>query len=454
MAEKAKNFLTEFISAVQAAKIYTTSHPKFKDFVDRVLTSLQEVFQEKAEVVVGIVEGELAVGQEIFFELSQKMSSLINYLQEKGVERIVFQRALQEEEVVKFISYLITRGEGEADAQESLSRLGIRNIRIGKITAAPPVKGETELEPEEEGKKRRVVDYAKLYAEGVTTVTQSLETVMNEEELDYVELRYNMLNFMENLMGKYQDILNLTSMRRKDLLTFNHILNVSILAMHISSKLGYSKDDILDIGIAALFHDIGKLCVSQKILKKKGKLDEEEFRQIKHHTILGTEILFNYVNDMGILPVVVAVEHHMRYDLKGYPKLSFARKPHPASLIVSLCDVYDALAQRRAYKRDFPPLKIYNIMINEKGGLFDPQLLDKFFEIVGVWPRGTIVTLSDGRIAVVREVNERDIFCPTVEVISPEQQREFIDLEEKKEELKIKDALNPFTEGKKFLELI
>jgi len=454
MIEKTKHFLTEFISALQAAKIYTTSHPKFKDFVDRVLTSLQEVFKERAEIVIGIVEGELAVDQEIFFELSQKMSSLINYLQEKGVERIVFQRALQEEEVVQFISFLITRGEEEADAQEPLSRLGIKNIRIGKITAAPPVKGETEVDPDEEGKKRGIIDYAKLYAEGVTTITQSLETVMNEEELDYIELRYNMLNFMENLMGKYQDILNLTSIRRKDLLTFNHILNVSVLSMYISSKLGYSKDDVLDIGIAALFHDIGKLYVSQKILKKKGKLDEEEFRRMKHHTILGTEILFKYVDSMGILPVVVATEHHLRYDLKGYPKLSFPRRPHPASLIVSMCDVYDALAQRRAYKRDFPPLKIYNIMVNEKGGLFDPQLLDRFFEIIGVWPRGAIVSLSDGRIAVVREVNERDVFSPTVEVISPEEKRGFIDLEEKKEELKIEGALNPFTEGKKYLELI
>jgi len=454
MMEKVKYFLTEFISALQAAKIYTTSHPKFKDFVERVLTSLQEVFKERSEVVIGIVEGELAVDQEIFFELSQKLSSLIHYLQEKGVERIVFQRALQEEELVQFISFLITRGEEEAEAKESLSRLGIKNIKIGKIAAVPPVKGETEEETDEEGKARRIIDYVKLYSEGVKTITQSLETVMNEEDLDYVELRFNMLNFMENLMGKYPDILNLTSIRSKDLLTFNHLLNVTILSMYISSKLGYSKDDVLDMGIAALFHDIGKLYISQKILQKKGKLDEEEFRQIKHHTILGTKILFKYLPAMGILPAVVAFEHHLRYDLKGYPRLSFTRKPHPASLIVSLCDVYDALAQRRAYKRDYPPLKIYNIMINEKGGLFDPQLLDRFFEIIGVWPRGTIVTLNDGRIAVVREVNESDIFCPTVEVISPKKKREFIDLAEKKRKFKIEGALNPFTEGKKYLNLI
>ena len=454
MIEKTKYFLTEFISALQAAKIYTTTHPKFKDFVERVLTSLKDIFKERADVVIGIVDGELAVDQEIFFELSQKLSSLINYLQEKGVERIVFQRALQEEELAQFISYLITRGVEEVDAQESFSRLGIKNIRIGKITAVPPIKGEAEVEHDEEGKARRIIDYVKLYTEGVKTINQSLETVMNEEDLDYVELRYNMLNFMENLMGKYQDILNLTSIRRKDLLTFNHLLNVTILSMYISSKIGYSKDDVLDVGIAALYHDIGKLYISEKILKKKGKLDEEEFRRMKHHTILGTEILFKYLDTMGILPAVVAFEHHLRYDLKGYPRLSFVRKPHPASLIVSMCDVYDALAQRRVYKRDYPPLKIYNIMINEKGGLYEPQLLDRFFEIIGVWPRGTIVTLNDGRIAVVREVNESDIFCPTVEVISPKKKREFIDLKEKKKELKIESALNPFTEGKKYLKLI
>jgi HD-GYP domain-containing protein (c-di-GMP phosphodiesterase class II) len=454
MIEKTKNFLTEFISTLQAAKIYTTSHPKFIDFVSRVLTSLQEIFKERAAIVIGLVEGELAVDQEIFFELSQKMSSLIGYLQEKGVEKIIFHKALQEEELVKFITFLIARGEEEEGAQESLSSLGIKNISIGRITAVPPVEGEIEEEPEEEGKTRRVIDYLKLYTEGVKTITQSLETVMNEEDLDYIGLRFNMLNLMENLMGKYQEILNLTSLRSKDLLTFGHILNVSVLSMYISSKLGYSKDDVLDVGIAALFHDIGKLYISQKIIKKKGKLDDEEFREMKHHTILGTEILFKYVDALGILPVVVALEHHLRYDLKGYPRLPFARKPHPASLIVSMCDVYDALAQRRAYKRDFPPLKIYSIMVNEKGGLFEPKLLDRFFEIIGAWPRGTVVTLSDGRIAVVREVNESDIFSPTVEVISPEEKREFINLEEKKGELKIESSLNPFTEGKKYLNLI
>ncbi len=172
---------------------------------------------------------------------------------------------------------------------------------------------------------------------------------------------------------------------------------------------------------------------------------------MEHHTDLGAEILLKYGDALGPLPAVVAFEHHLRYDLKGYPKMPFPRKPHHISLLVSQCDVYDALAQKRPYKQNYPPQKIYEIMMMGKGKSFDPRLLDEFFRIIGVWPVKTIVTLSDGRIAVVREQNKNDIFSPRVEVVSPEEKREVIDLAERKKEIKIKDSLDPFKEGKKYL---
>lgn len=451
MLDKITIFLTDFMSSLQVAKIYSTDHPNFKDFVDKTFASLGAIFEERDELVLGIVEGELAVGQEIFFDLSQKLRSLIIYLQDKGVERIVFLRALQKEELVKFISFLITRWEEEEEAQEALSRLGIENITSGKITTVSPA-GEIEEEPEGE-KAKKILNYARMYEDSVDTVSQSLQTVIDEEDLDYMGLRFNMSNFMENLMGRYQELFNLASVKSKDKLTFYHLLNVTILSMYFSSKLGYAKDDVLDVGVAALFHDVGKLYISQKILKKKAKLEDEEFRRVKEHAVLGSELLFRHLGSLGILPVVVAFEHHLRYDLKGYPKVSFPKKPHPVSLIVSICDVYDALAQVRSYKRDYPPLKIYNIMIKERGGLFDPELLDKFFKVIGVWPVGTIVSLSDGRIAVVRDTNEDDIFRPKVELLEPEQKKEFIDLSEQKE-FEIKASLNAFAEGKEYIKYI
>jgi HD-GYP domain-containing protein (c-di-GMP phosphodiesterase class II) len=276
--------------------------------------------------------------------------------------------------------------------------------------------------------------------------------MLNSEEVDYLDLRFNILAVMENFMGNHHELLNLISLKKKDLVTFIHLLNVSILSMFFSSKLGFSKEDVIDIGISALFHDVGKISISQKIITKSSKLDESEFVKIRSHPVHGAKILLKYKEDMGILPAVVAYEHHLRYDLKGYPKIVYPVKPHIASLIVSICDVYDALSQRRTYKKDYPPNRIYEIMNKGKGNLFDPVLLDNFFKIIGVWPIGSIVSLNDDRIAVVRSINEKDIFSPKVEIISPEQKGEAIDLTTC--DKNITASLNPFVEGKKYLDRV
>jgi hypothetical protein len=123
-----------------------------------------------------------------------------------------------------------------------------------------------------------------------------------------------------------------------------------------------------------------------------------------------------------------------------------------ASLIVSICDVYDALSQRRGYKRDYSPDLVHNIMAKDMTGNFDPQLIDRFFNVMGVWPIGSVVALSDGNIAIVRDENEDNIYYPKVEVIHPLEQRGLIDLKERKGSLKIERSLNPWKEGKFYLD--
>ena len=290
------------------------------------------------------------------------------------------------------------------------------------------------------------------YEGSLEKVNEYLQKVIDQEELDYLELRYDVLNFLENMIDMYQEFLDLTTFRRKDLITFVHVLNVTILSLHISSKMGYMKDDVLNIGIASLFHDIGKLYISHKVIQKTDMLNREELSLMKHHSVIGAEILFKYLDALGTLPVVVAFEHHLRYDLKGYPRLAFPQKPHTASLLVSICDVYDALSQIRSYKKSYPPIQIYDVMQKERGKAFEPELLDRFFQIIGVWPVKSIVSLSEGSVAVVREQNGSDIFNPKVEILSPEKKRGFIDLA--KERIEIAEYLDPFGKGKEFLQMI
>jgi len=446
MVERIKIALLNLSSAIQAGKIYSKDHPSFQEFIVRAFTALHEVLSRTKELTIGIVEDELAWEEEIFFSLSQKLNALVLYLQEKAIERVVFLPNLNEEELSSFVLFLIDREKrGAADAHEYLTALGVRNIRAGKIRALTTQPALAE-DPSKVKKKRK--------DKTVGNVSQIIENVLNEEDVDYLELKFNVLNYMEDYLGRRQELTDLVSIKKKDLNTFLHLLNVSILSMFVSSKLGYSQEDVLNLGIAGLFHDIGKLAISRRILKKSSKLDDDEFYKMKHHTTQGAEILVKYTDAMSMLPTVVAYEHHIRYDMKGYPRLAYPRKPHAASMIVSMCDVYDALAQRRSYKKDFPPKKIYTIMMDGKRTSFDPELIEAFFRALGVWPIGTIVSLSNRRIAIVRQTNEKDIFNPIIEVIHPKKRREIIDLAEEKTKLKITKSLNPFKEGKKYLALI
>lgn len=446
MAETIEDSLRSLISSLQLAKIYPLEHPKFKESLENAHNSLRNLLKERNELVIGIIGEELAFEKEIFFDLSKSVKPFIQYLKERGIERIAFTRGITKEELSGFIIFLITpKDEIGPGVREYLLNKGIKNIAIGKIKA-----GDNSL-------KKEVLDsvnYLRQYEDSLNRISVSLDAIVKNEAFDYPQLKYTMGNMMENLFKSYQEFLKLAALKRHDISTFVHLLNTAVLSMYFSFRLGFNKDDVLNIGMAALFHDIGKIYVSGQVIKSPDKLSDEEFEMMKSHTELGSDILLRHTRKLGVLPAIVAFEHHLRYDLRGYPKLYFTGRPHIASLIVSLCDVYDALNARRSYKKSYPPEFIYSLMLKEKGKMFEPQLLEKLFMIMGVWPVGAIVSLTDKSVAIVREENEDDIFYPKVEVVFPFDKSGPLDLRMKKEELKIEYALDAQGEGKKYYHLV
>lgn len=445
MREKIEKLFRDLMASLQIAKLYTMAHPMFAKSLTKAYASLQDALSNKPQIVIGIVGHELAFEKDIFFELSKNLLSSIIYLKKRGIEKIIFESGLEKEELEKFIDFLANREEKNIEAyQQSYSLLGITKIKIGKIT---------DVSKQEEGHKTQSSLPRKMYDNSLEKVSNTLNDVFDLQKIDHISLKFSLQNILENLTTGYQEFLRLLTIKRYDLETYVHLLNVAILSMFFSSKIGFDKKDVFEIGISALFHDVGKLFISRKILTKKERLDDKEFEQIKSHTVLGAEIMLRYTETLGVLPAVVCFEHHLKFDLSGYPKVPLPTKPHIASLIVNICDVYDALFQRRGYKTDYSPDLIYNIMNREKGATFRPDLLDQFFKFMGVWPVGSIVKLSDSRIAVVREVNEDEIFRPKVEVIHPRTDKEFIDLNISKG-IKIDSFLDPWKEGKEFLKLV
>jgi putative nucleotidyltransferase with HDIG domain len=443
MSSNIETAFKDLLNCLQALKMYGQAHPMFTKSLDSAYAAFEEILSLRQEMVIGIVGEELAFEKEILFDLGKFLRPQILYLKERNIERLSFFAGLTKEELGIFVNFIARPKENfKADSQEMLTLSGVAHIKIGKLKVS-----------ERSEKKDLGLGQSNLYDSSADRVAQALSGVLNSEHIDHHALKFSLNNILENLSAQRNELLKLATLKRYDVETYTHMLNVSIFSMYFASRLGFDKADVLNIGVAAMFHDIGKLSISRKILRKPGQLTDQEFGRVKSHTVLGAEIMLRYVDSLGRLPVVVSFEHHLKYDSSGYPRLPFLKKQHIASSIVSICDVYDALSQRRSYKQDYTPDLVYNIMNRDGGCSFDPQLLDKFFKFIGLWPVGSVVALSDASIALFRDENESDIRRPKVEIVSPPEKKRLVDLVQDNS-LSIERYLNPWKEGKDFLHLV
>ena len=444
MSAKVEVAVRELATCLQTIKVYGPLHPMFQKSLDRAYLLFKDALADHQEIVIGIVGEELAFQKEILFDLGKLLQPAIQYLKDRNIEVMAFYHGLSREELSKFLVFISGPKEDfKDDPQKLLSFTGVKNISVGKL----------KVSDDWQSKMAPAGNQIGLYDGSMDNVAQVLTGVLDSKEIDQFALKFSLSNIIESLSTQRQELLKLATIKRYDIETYTHMLNVSIFSMYFSARLGFDQADILNIGVAAIFHDIGKLYISRKTLHKAGKLSDQEFDRVKSHTRLGAEIMLKYVDTLGILPVVISFEHHLKYDSSGYPRMPLLRKQHIASSIVSICDVYDALLQRRGYKQDYSPDLVYNIMQKEKGSSFDPELLDKFFKFMGLWPIGAVVALNDGSIALVREENESDIQRPKIEIISPVEKKRLVDLTQDNS-LSVERYLNPWKEGKEFLRLV
>ncbi len=161
--------------------------------------------------------------------------------------------------------------------------------------------------------------------------------------------------------------------------TGNHIKRVAEYTAILAKYSGFEAD-IDTIKIASTMHDIGKIAISDAILKKPGKLTEEEFDKMKEHALIGYNIFKNSKRPILQAAAIIAKEHHERYNGKGYPYGLVGEEIHPYGRIVAIADVFDALGSDRVYKKAWDLEKIYTLLRQERGQHFDPKLIDIFFE--------------------------------------------------------------------------
>ncbi len=162
--------------------------------------------------------------------------------------------------------------------------------------------------------------------------------------------------------------------------TGNHVHRVSLISEKLALLLGIPQDDAETLGLVSVLHDIGKVSVPDAILNKPGKLTETEFATMQKHTTIGYEMLSNTNSELIQLAAFVAHEHHEKWNGKGYPLGKAKEEIHVFSRIVAIVDVFDALLSTRPYKAPWPPQRVYDLISEERGEHFDPEIADVFLE--------------------------------------------------------------------------
>jgi HD-GYP domain-containing protein (c-di-GMP phosphodiesterase class II) len=205
-----------------------------------------------------------------------------------------------------------------------------------------------------------------------------------------------------------------------------HSVNVCILSVALGRRLGLQKPQLLELGVAALLHDIGKSRVSSEILNKPGALDEAERLAVQSHTWQGVLALFALPIGSGRpwRAMVSAHEHHMRTDLSGYPAVVRPRRLGLLSRIIAVADGFDAATTTRVYQsRPWSPADVLLGMRDNARLGFDPVIVKAFINLTGIYPAGTVVVLDTFELGLVHAANpvESALSRPLVRVLSDTQ---------------------------------
>jgi putative nucleotidyltransferase with HDIG domain len=400
-ARLADELLRRLAAAIRGVQLYAPGHP----LVTRSITALGETLVSAhsalPSVTIGIVGEELVVGDIPIPHAAQTMGELIRRLQQAGIERIVIDRGVQSDEIMRLVE-TVSRSES-GDQTAALSRLP--HIRVGRL----------QVEEQTDAAAGDIATFRRLYDDAVK-VAETLWESTGVEGIPDADAARGMVDSLAQAVAQNRTaLLALTALKNYDNYTFTHMVNVSILTMGQARGVGIDGALLREFGLAALMHDIGKVKTPNEILNKPDKLTEQEYEILKKHTVDGAQIL-RKTPEMPTLAPVVAFEHHLRADGTGYPS---AQRAH-LNLGTTLCgiaDVYDAMRSQRVYQPAFPTDRILAVLQRNDGKQFDQHLVRRFVQLVGIYPVGNMVRLYNGEIAVVMKAHAADPYRPRVRVL-------------------------------------
>ena len=402
-ARHADDLVRRLAAALRGTQLYAPNHPIVTRSITALSDTLALVHATMPSIAIGIVGGELVVGDMPVPRAADTMGELMRRLQQSGIERIVIDRGVEAAELTQLVQSVgradVTRGAGAAFRR-------LPHIRVGRL----------DVEDRVEVNGGDMATFRQLYDDAVAVAQRLWESASVEGKPDADAARGIVDSLAQAVAQNRTALLALTALKNYDNYTFTHMVNVSILTMGQARGLGIDAAMLREFGLAALMHDLGKVKTPSEILNKPDKLTDQEFEILRRHTVDGAAILRS-TPEIPTLAPIVAFEHHLRADGTGYPFGVVRPKLNLGTMLCGIADVYDAMRSQRVYQQAFPTDRILAVLQRNDGKQFDQHLVRRFSQLVGIYPAGNLVRLNTGDIAVVIKTYAADPFRPHVRVL-------------------------------------
>src|SRR5574341_1013246 len=393
--EKLGHVLAQLNAAVTNTSLYSPTHPQVAQYIEKAHALLVDLLRTTPEITVLLIGDDLVADNRPLPAGSAYVSQFVRIMRKKSIERLSFVEGVSKSELQELIRDLAS--------PEAVSVRSSPGIKLGKVELRIKTAGERQgvrsdggTGGEGAGEGDGPVDaaaaihgvaqevYQELLALTATELDELKELYLSAKKHRKIDVRgvdEMVKGFVRGFRREINPLSLLASLKSVNEYTFTHVTNVCILTMSQAESIGLRAEQLHQVGVASLLHDIGKIFIPDEILSKPGALTPEERKTIETHTVKGARYLMG-IEGIPKLAVLAALEHHQKYDGTGYPSIKGGWTPNITSQMISVADVFDAMRSRRSYQEPRPMDMIEGVLRKGSGTSFNPVLVDRFLNMI------------------------------------------------------------------------
>ncbi|HTY20005.1 MAG TPA: HD domain-containing phosphohydrolase [Geobacteraceae bacterium] len=401
-AQRAAMLLT---ASIKSVLLYPQAHPAVRQPLQELSGILERMLREKPEIHLGVVEGVFFMESHLFVTPNSAVAELADRLIKKGITALTIYSGVSNDDLFNFASILARRETTAELIPLELEKVNVRSIRLGIDHL---VYGNSDDDS--------ALTPSRTYFDAINAIRDTMRDIENGRIPSGKRINNVVDNMVSVTMKDHTTLLGLAMIKDYDNYTFNHSVNVGILALALGAYLGMDRESLRDTNTAGLLHDIGKTRIDKNILNKPGKLSDEEYEVMKKHAENGAEII-NKMQDIHPRVAEAVLGHHIKHNRTGYPEWAREKPFNIITEMVAVSDCYDAITTVRTYSLPTLPKGAIDIMRRLAGSSLNGELVDKFEEMMGKYPVGTLVRLDTNEIALVVRPHPMESRTPSVKVI-------------------------------------